>query len=186
MCTFELILIAVALAADCLAVAIAAGSSSKGFSPWQVLRIAFFFGLFQFLMPLGGWVLGGTIVELISEYDHWVAFTVLAVVAGRLIHESFGANEYVQDITRGLPLLLLSVATSIDALAVGLSLAFLDSNILRASLLIGIVAFLGTVAGFLIGRKAGELLGRRARLAGGVVLLVVALRILVTHLVQGV
>jgi putative Mn2+ efflux pump MntP len=178
MCTFELILIAVALAVD--------GPQGLAGTPGQVLRIAFFFGLFQFLMPLAGWVLGGSLAELICGYDHWVAFAILAVVAGRLIHESFGSGDHVQDITRGLPLLLLSVATSIDALAVGLSLAFLDSNILRASLLIGIVAFLGTVAGFLIGRKAGELLGRRARLAGGVVLLVVALRILVTHLVQGV
>ncbi|MFW6150647.1 MAG: manganese efflux pump MntP family protein [Chloroflexota bacterium] len=183
---FELVLVALALSGDCLAVSVGAGASSGGFSRWQVLRVAFFFGLFQFLMPLVGWSLGSSVVEFIAAYDHWVAFAILSVVAGRLIHESFGAREeHPSDISRGVPLLVLSVATSIDALAVGLSLAFLNSHIVRASVLIGIVAFVATVVGLLAGSKAGELLGRRARLAGGVVLLAVALRIVITHLAQG-
>ena len=128
-------------------------------------------------MPVLGWLAGRTIVDLIADYDHWVAFILLVVVGSRMIWESFrlgdGHGENA-DITKGFLLLTLSVATSIDALAVGLSFAFLEVNIALASSTIGAIAFP-------LGRKAGKLIGRRAELVGGMVLIAIVLRILLSH-----
>lgn len=181
----SIVLIALGLSADCFAVALSGSAAMRSLSYRQVLRAAFSFGLFQTVMPVLGWLAGRTVVELISAYDHWLAFALLAFVGGRMVRESFVSGRKKSrdvDITRGLLLLTLSVATSIDALAVGLSFAFLRINIIQASVAIGLVAFTVTTAGFLIGRKAGNLLGRRAKLVGGLVLIAIGLRILITHL----
>ncbi|MCX8126868.1 MAG: manganese efflux pump MntP family protein, partial [Dehalococcoidia bacterium] len=150
------------------------------------LRAAGAYGLAQFLMPIVGWLAGRTVVELIEAYDHWLAFALLAGVGGHMVWESFDDDDSkaCSDITRGWLLFTMAIATSIDALAVGLSFAFLKINILLASTTIGVTAFSVTTAGFAIGARAGELLGKRARLAGGIVLIAIGLRILVSHLLD--
>ncbi|MBI2958228.1 MAG: manganese efflux pump [Chloroflexi bacterium] len=154
-------------------------------SPRQVFRTSFSFGFFQFLMPVIGWLAGRTLVDRISAYDHWVAFGILALVGGKAIADSFrpsSEKSECADFTRGFTLLTLSVATSLDALAVGLSLALLRVNIMSTSFTIGLVAFAVTASGFAIGQRAGRLLGKRAKLAGGSVLIAIGLRILIDGL----
>jgi putative Mn2+ efflux pump MntP len=139
-------------------------------------------------MCILGWLAGQTVVNFIAQYDHWVAFGLLAIVGGRMLWEAFhhdDEHEESGDITRGLLLLTVSVATSIDSLAVGLSFAFLKVNIWLASLTIGGIAFSITAVGFLLGRKAGELLGKRAEAVGGIILILIGLRILLEHLLEG-
>ncbi|MDP2916469.1 MAG: manganese efflux pump MntP family protein [Dehalococcoidia bacterium] len=136
-------------------------------------------------MPVLGWLAGRTVVEFTGKYDHWVAFILLAFVGGRMLWESFqrdrdGAKK--TDNTRGFPLLMLSIATSVDALAVGLSFAFLKVNMVVASLTIGVVAFLITVTGFVVGKKSSKLIGKRAELIGGIILIMIGLRILLSHI----
>jgi putative Mn2+ efflux pump MntP len=135
-------------------------------------------------MPALGWLAGRTIVDLIGGYDHWVAFVLLALVGGRMVWESFRSRgkEGGMDITRGAPLLTLAVATSIDALAVGLSFAFVKVNIALACSVIGVVACCITIAGFKLGTKAGTVSGKRAELMGGVILMGIGLRILLSHI----
>ncbi len=181
----SLLLIAIGLSADCFAVAVGASISVKSLSPRGVFRTAAAFGMAQALMPTLGWLVGRTVVDLISAYDHWVAFGLLTIIGGRMLWESLHpehSDATGTDITRGAALLLLSVATSIDALAVGLSLAFVETNIALAVLTIGGVAFLITTIGFLVGRKAGHLMGKRAEAVGGAILIAIGLRILLTHL----
>ncbi len=176
--------IALGLAADCFAVAIGGSISMKTLSFLQVFRASLAFGIFQGLMPVLGWLAGRTVVELIAGYDHWVAFILLALVGTRMIWESFRSrdgNSKSTDMTRGFLLLTLSVATSIDALAVGLTFAFTEINIVVASLTIGVVASVVTAIGFLLGRKAGHLIGRRVEAIGGIILIGIAIRILLEH-----
>ncbi len=179
-----LLFIAFSLSADCFAVALSGSFSMRTLSYPQVFRTSFAFGLFQFLMTVLGWLAGRTIVEVISAYDHWVVFTLLAFVGGRMIWETFHSRDGRTgdtDITKGILLLTLSIATSIDALAVGLSFAFLEVDIIMASSIIGTVAVVVTAVGFWLGRKVGGLLGKGARFVGGVVLIGIGLRILLTH-----
>ncbi|MDO8567236.1 MAG: manganese efflux pump MntP family protein [Dehalococcoidales bacterium] len=181
-----LFLIAVGLSADCFAVALSAGCSIKTPSPSQVLRTSLAFGIFQTLMSLLGWLAGRVVLGLIANYDHWVAFGLLAFVGGRMLWGSFRPQKHQRqdDITRGVSLLILSVATSMDALAVGLSFALLAINIAIASSIIGVVALAVTATGFMVGRKAGDLMGKRAETAGGIILIAIGLRILLSHLLQ--
>jgi len=178
-------LIAIGLSADCFAVALGGSIAMRTVSGLQVFRTSLAFGLFQVLMPALGWLAGRTVVELIADYDHWVAFILLALIGSKMIWESFRSRDRrteSADITKGIPLLTLSVATSIDALAVGLTFAFLEVNIVVAVLTIGLVAFVATTIGFLLGRKVSNLIGRRAEAIGGVVLIGIGLRILLTHI----
>lgn len=180
-----ILLIAISLAADCFAVALGGSISMKSISRRQVLRAAVTFGLFQGLMPVLGWLIGQSVVDLIADYDHWVAFGLLAIVGGHMLWEAFHQGEghtKSTDITRGWALLVLALATSIDALAVGLTFPFLEVNVALATPVIGAVAFLATVIGFLLGRKLGELVGRWAAAIGGLLLIAIGLRILLTHL----
>lgn len=170
---------------DCFAVAIAGSISIKRLSSSHVLRTSFSFGFFQTGMLIVGWLLGRAVVDIIERYDHWVAFGLLCFVGLRMIWEFIFADEDEHkstDITKGLPLITLSVATSIDALAVGLSLAFLESGVLIAAVVIGSITFLITGAGFYFGRRIGSLLGRWAEVLGGIVLIGIGLRILLTEL----
>lgn len=180
----SIFLIALALSADCFAVMLSASCSNPNLTRLQTLRVAFFFGFFQALMPLIGWFAGRTIVNLIANFDHWIAFGLLAFVGGRMVWESFHheSNEKPVDISRGWMLLTLSIATSLDALAVGLAFAFEKINIWLAISVIGAVAFIVTWIGFVIGRKVGEIVGKRAELIGGLILIGIGVRILLTHL----
>lgn len=180
----SILLIALGLSADCFAVALSGSISMKTVSPVQVLRTALVFGAFQTIMPVLGWLAGRTIVDFIAEYDHWIAFALLALVGGRMIWETFRSEEGKRkiDISRGAVLLMLALATSIDALAVGLTFAFLKVNILLACSIIGVIAFAATVLTFLLGKKAGPLMGKYAEAIGGIILIGIGLRILLSHL----
>ena len=134
-----------------------------------------------------GWLAGRTVVELIVDYDHWVAFAMLAIVSGRMLWGAFRSERSQGkevDITKGLVLITLSIATSIDALAVGLSFAFSNVNIALASSTIGAVALVVTIIGFRLGKKASKLIGRRAEAVGGIILLAIGLRILLSPILQ--
>jgi putative Mn2+ efflux pump MntP len=181
----SILMIAVGLGMDALSVAIGIGAASRMLTPGPVLRLAASFGLFQFAMPLAGWLAGRTVADHIGRYDHWVAFLLLTFVGGKMIRDSFRHEKertHAGDPTRGMTLLVLSVATSIDAFAVGLSFAFLKAPIVHASVIIGIVCFLMTAAGMVFGQKLGELFGKKAELAGGLVLLCIGIKILWDHL----
>ena len=183
----SLLFISLALSVDCFAVAVSGSIALKRVFPIQVIRLSFAFGFAQAVMPLLGWLAGRTVVDLISAYDHWVAFVLLAGVGGKMLWESFHPEEESgknADITRGIMLLTLSVATSIDSLAVGLSFAFLKVNIALASVTIGLVAFIVTAVSFLIGMKLGRMIGKRAEMIGGAVLIALGLRIILEHLLE--
>ena len=133
-----------------------------------------------------GWLLGSTVVNFISGFDHWIAFFLLGWVGVRMIREGFSVEEEEvehADPSRGKTLIMLSLATSMDALGVGLSMALLKINILTASLLIGLVTLLFSTVGMLVGNKLNEKFGERMEIAGGIVLLLIGLRILITHLI---
>lgn len=181
----SILLIAIGLSADCFAVALSVGISDKNLSWLQKFRVSFSFGLFQSLMLVLGWLAGRTIVDFIADYDHWVAFVLLAIVSGRMFWEAFHPEhdqEKEVDVTRGFILLALSIATSIDSLAVGLSFAFLEVNIVLASPTIGLVTFTVTTIGFILGKRAGKLIGKRAEAIGALILLAIAIRILLSHI----
>lgn len=170
---------------DCLAVAVAGSISMQTLSRLAILRASASFGLFQAAMLLLGWLAGRTVVEFVESYDHWIAFGLLALVGARMIREAFHSGEGERkrtDITRGLALLTVSVATSIDSLAVGLSLAFLGSRVAIAAVVIGSVTFLLSIAGFYSGKKVGSWIGRWADAFGGLVLIGIGLRILLTSI----
>ena len=136
-------------------------------------------------MLLLGWLAGRTIVDFISSYDHWLAFALLMIIGGRMIWESFHDEDEKRanrDINRWFTLLALSVATSIDALAAGLSYAFLDVGILMAAITTGLTTLMITFIGYYIGKKVGPLVGKRAEIAGGVILILIGLKILLEHL----
>lgn len=180
------LLIAISLGMDCFAVSLCAGTANHQ-NNWRYrFRIAFHFGLFQGGMTYLGWLVGTTIAQFVANFDHWIAFALLTWISIRMIREGFDPNQEVcpTNPSRGMTLIMLSIATSIDALAVGLSLAVLQTNILLASLLIGIVSVLLSLIGLAIGNRLGCLFGKRMEIIGGLTLGVIGVRILVTHLVS--
>ncbi len=176
--------IAIGLAMDAFAVAIGTGLSIPDLTSRHVFRLAWHFGFFQFMMPILGWLAGRTIASQIAAFDHWVAFGLLTIIGGKMLYEAFrpGKAGPKGDATRGLMLVTLSVATSIDALAVGLSMAFLRVAIWLPSAVIGLVAGLLTVVGMRFGSYLGRRWERWAELAGGIVLVVIGVRVVVSHL----
>jgi putative Mn2+ efflux pump MntP len=180
----EILLIAVALSLDALAVAIAAAASGRTAAPRSGFRLAFHFGLFQALMPILGWLAGWRLATYIQAFDHWVAAGLLAVVAARMIRAGLGREQtrLPTDPSRGLALIALSTAVSVDALAVGLSLAMLRVAVWVPAAIIGVVTGAVSFAGVRLGRSLQARFGRGAEVVGGIVLLLIAARILVTHL----
>jgi manganese efflux pump family protein len=182
----EIIAVAVALAMDAFAVSVAAGVSLRRVSTRQTFRLSWHFGLFQALMPIVGWAAGLTIQQYIETFDHWVAFGLLTIIGGRMViagirdeGEQLGKGEP----TRGWTMVMLSLATSIDALAVGLSLAMLRVSVWMPALVIGLVAGAFTAGGLHLGGFVGRRLkvSRYAALAGGLVLLGIGVNILREH-----
>ena len=184
----EIFLLAAALSMDAFAVAIASGIRLCSVSRLQTLRMAMAFGVFQFIMPVAGWFLGKQVRVWIEAWDHWLAFGLLGAVGIKMIRDAWSEEEATcVDPTNGMTLLILAVATSIDALAVGLSLAFLGHDVFVPSLIIGAVCATFTVVGLRIGcfaSGAGRL-GHRAAALGGVVLVGIGVRILFEHGVFG-
>lgn len=178
--------ISLALAMDALAVTVGLSLSLGGLNWRQILRLAFCFGFFQFMMTVLGWLAGDNLIRLIEDYDHWIAFCLLLFVGGKMITEAFlpikKKKETEKDPTKGFNIILLSVATSIDALAVGLSLGALQVPVIMPALLIGVVAFGLTSAADSLGRLLGRFIGRGAEFAGGLILIAIGLKILFDHL----
>jgi manganese efflux pump family protein len=172
---------------DATAVAIATSIMLGRVSGRQVFRFAFHFGLFQGAMPIAGWFAGRGLREYIESWDHWVAFVLLALIGGKAIIDVLRGDVETEgqtsDPTRGLSLVVLSVATSIDALAVGLSLAMLEVVIWYPAAVIGVITAALTVCGMLLGERIGQRFGQRIRILGGVILLGIGIKILVEHTV---
>lgn len=183
---WTIILIALALAVDAFAVALASGVSLCQVSGRQTFRLAFHFGLFQAMMNIVGWAAGLTVRTLLESLDHWLAFGLLALVAAKMIKDAVvGREEEAEKIdpTKGYTLVMLSVATSIDSLAVGLSISVLNVSIWLPAAIIGAVATLMTIMGLKLGCLLGSAsrIGSRAEIAGGLVLLGIGLNILHQH-----
>lgn len=179
-------LIALSLAMDAFAVSISNGVSVAGFGGKDAVRQGLYFGGFQFMMPVIGWVLGSGVKESIEAVDHWIAFGLLAVIGGNMIRESLKKEEETAGTALTARVLAMqAVATSIDALAVGISFALLQVNILAAALLIGVVSFVLSALGGMLGKGLGGFLQAKAAFAGGVVLILIGLRILAEHLFFG-
>ena len=169
---------------DAFAVSIAAGLAIGNLTFRDVFRVAFHFGLFQFMMPVLGWGLGSTISSYIVAWDHWLAFGLLGVIGGKMLVDARSGNEKKTKAnpTEGWMLLTLSVATSIDALAVGLSLGFLRVPILLPCVVIGIVAALFSTVGITFGSRIGRRGERAANVLGGCMLILIGISIVISHL----
>jgi len=180
----EVIFIAIGLAMDAFAVALGVGATRRIHTPRPVFRLSFHFGLFQFFMPILGWLGGVSVAHLISDVDHWVAFGLLAYVGIRMIQSGLNPESETRlgDPSRGRLLVMLSVATSIDAFAIGLSLAMLRVSIFAPSVVIGLVAAGFTWIGLALGGRLNSRYGKRAEVVGGVLLIAIGLRILLSHL----
>ncbi len=168
---------------DALSVATVTGFSLKTVGFRQASKISINFGAFHIMMPMAGWLAGSTIVWLIADYDHWVAFLLLAFVGGKMIYEASRAKERIEasKMLDNLNLLFFSVAVSIDAIAVGLSFYLEDLPILVPAMIIGAVTFAFTFAGIILGNRIGRFIGKGTQIFGGVVLIAIGLRIVIAH-----
>lgn len=179
----SVLLIAVGLAMDAFAVAICKGLAMRKPGVKVILVIGLWFGFFQAVMPVIGYLLGSSFYSYISEYDHWIAFALLALIGANMIREALsGEEEGVDDSIGFRTMLVLAIATSIDALAVGISLAMTGDYIVQSAVMIGVVTFLISAAGVKMGSLVGDRFGSRAELVGGVILILIGLRILLDHL----
>ena len=178
----ELFLIGVGLSMDAFAVSVCKGLSVQKLEKKHMALVGLYFGGFQFLMPVLGYLLGARFESFITNVDHWIAFALLLVIGGNMIKESFGEAEKLNDDFGFKTMLMLAVATSIDALAVGITFAFLQVRILPAALLIGVTTFCLSALGIYIGNRFGARYKSRAELAGGIILILIGVKILLEHL----
>ncbi len=181
--TITLGILAAGLSMDCFAVAIGAGFTNKNLKFKQILLFSFIFALFHFVMPLLGWFLGDTFRFYVKAFDFWVAFSLLTLIGLKMITDSFKAHKkttYTLD--KPVIIILLSIATSIDAFIVGLPLALLDFHLLTSALVISLFAFIFSVAGFYLGRKFGCACGSKAGVFGGTILIAIGVKILLENL----
>jgi putative Mn2+ efflux pump MntP len=183
----SILIVAVALAMDAFSVCISCGIVIPNPDSRHYFRLAFHFGLFQFMMPIIGYFGGIYLERNISAYDHWIAFGLLLFIGIKMIREAITRKEDKQDAcerdpSRGLSLLSLAVATSIDALAVGLSIGVLNRPILLPSVIIGLVCAFFSVIGVALGNRVGSLVGSRAEAIGGILLVAIGTKILVEHM----
>ena len=174
--------IGIGLSMDALAVSVINGFVIKKLKLRHAFRIAFSFGFFQGVMPVVGWAAGLSFRKYIQNIDHWVAFSLLCIVGGKMIYESINCREEKRDCLQFPALLLLSIATSIDALAVGLSFSFLQVEIMIPAIIIGAVTFIICFIGIYVGDKIGRFIGNKLELIGGLILIVIGIKILIEHL----
>lgn len=181
-----ILLVAVALAMDAFAVAVAAGFQLKQLTGRHIFRLSWHFGLFQALMPVIGWFAGRVVVGYIQDYAHWAAFLLLFWIGANMIRDSFNSSSDPQtkkDPTRGARLVILSMATSMDALAVGFSLAALKTSIVLPVVIIGVTALVFTWVGLVLGNRilSSKRFGKHAELMGGCLLILIGINILHEH-----
>jgi putative Mn2+ efflux pump MntP len=179
-----IIIIAVGLAMDAFAVSIVSGSAYKQLKIKHAFRIAVFFGGFQAFMPLVGSLAGMSVKEYVADYDHWIAFVLLSAVGAKMIYESFKITSAEEKFNPEniLVLLVLSVATSIDALVIGITLSFLQVSVAVAVVIIGLITFVLSSLGVLIGTKFGHFFENKIEAVGGLVLVALGVKILIQHL----
>lgn len=178
MSIWDLFILAVGLSMDAFAVSVCKGLSLGKIKPKHMCIAGAWFGEFQALMPLIGYFLGSFFAEMIEKYDHWVAFVLLAIIGGNMIKESFGKDEKVDSSMDVKSMLLLAIATSIDALAVGVTFAFLQVQIVPAVSFIGVITFIFSAVGVKIGSLFGTKYKSKAELFGGIVLVLIGIKIL--------
>lgn len=178
MSILDLFILAVGLSMDAFAVSVCKGLSLGKIKPKHMCIAGAWFGGFQALMPLIGYFLGSFFAEMIEKYDHWVAFVLLAIIGGNMIKESFDKDEKVDSSMDVKSMLLLAIATSIDALAVGVTFAFLQVQIVPAVSFIGVITFIFSAVGVKIGSLFGAKYKSKAELVGGIVLVLIGIKIL--------
>lgn len=182
----SILLIGVGLAMDAFSVSVTDGIFLKKPTVLQATKIAFFFGMFQFIMPCIGYLLGSAFASYIQAFDHWIAFVLLAFIGGKMLIEAMNEkDEDEKEIKNPLSfttLFVLAVATSIDALAVGVTFATINVPLIFASTLIGIVTFIISFAGVFLGSCCGNLFGNKAEIVGGLVLIGIGLKIFIEHM----
>jgi putative Mn2+ efflux pump MntP len=178
--------IGIGLSMDAFAVSISCGLNIKNLKKSDAFKIGAFFGSFQAVMPVIGWLAGLNLRELIRDIDHWVAFGLLAIVGARMIYEATRPEYCERKINpiHNKTLLLLSIATSIDALAVGLSFALLDISIIMPVIIIGLITFTISFFGVLGGRRLGCYFRKKIEIAGGLILVLIGLKILIQHIIE--
>lgn len=184
----ELILLAIALSMDASAVSISNSLCINKISIKHILKMAIIFALFQGIMPLIGYFTANTFKNVIEQYDHWIALILLTIIGGKMLHEAIKSNinEECSVFSLTLKLLLVqAVATSIDALAVGVSLSALNVDIIYSVSIISIITFISCTIAILIAKRFGNLLGKRAGLVGGIILIAIGLKIFVEHIILG-
>ncbi|MGL4791449.1 MAG: manganese efflux pump MntP family protein [Anaerotignaceae bacterium] len=178
-------LIAVGLAMDAFAVSVSNGIAIKKFRVSDGIKMGMFFGVFQFLMPIIGWLLGSSVRVYIEAFDHWIAFGLLGIIGGNMIKEAMSDEEEEEEkefVLSPKKLTVQAVATSIDALAVGISFAVLDVDIVSSATIIGVVCFVISFIGADLGKKLGGLFKERAEIVGGIILICIGLKILLEHI----
>jgi manganese efflux pump family protein len=177
------LLISFALGIDAFSVALGTGAFLVKTTKRQKFRLSFHFGLFQFLMPIIGWFLGSSVYNYVKDYDHWVVLILLSVIGLKMIYDSFKVDteKIKTDVTKGFSLLILSIATSIDALAVGFSYALIKQSIFLPSIIIGVIAAAMTLTGIYIGEKFSAKFERTAAFVGGLVLIAIGVRVVIEH-----
>ena len=180
----SILLIAVGLAMDSLAVSISGGIVMRPFCMRQSLRLALTMGIFQGGMTLLGWLMGVSFSSYITTFDHWIVFILLGFLGGKMIYESFGEEETTISSFSTKTLLTLGVATSIDALAVGVSMAFLKTSIYFPAFIIGFVTFALSLIGVISGYRFGKIKGINVELFGGIILIAIGVKILIEHLME--
>lgn len=179
----EIFALALGLTMDVFSVSVAVGLALPDSTARQRVRLAFHFGLFHFLMPVIGWLAGLAVQEQVVAFDHWIAFGLLSAVGTKMIREWRGEQEsFSGDPTRGLTMVVLCIATSIDALALGISAALLHTEIVHVGILLGLSAALMTWVGFGAGARVGHRLQSKAHLIGGIAVISVGVKILIEHL----
>jgi len=178
----EVYLLAFALSMDAFAVSIGLGVKNREFSKVLALKVALLFGLFQGLMPLFGYLASVGLGTVIESVDHWVAFLLLSVIGGKMLYESFGENteDEITNITNKV-LLLLAIATSIDAMAAGFTLNLLDLNPFVSMIIIGLVTYIFSYIGVFVGSRGGGYIESKAEMLGGIVLIGIGVKILLEH-----
>ena len=185
MSVFEIILISIGLAKDAFGVSIGKGLSMPVGENGRKVTLVFLFGLFQFLMPVIGWLIGRQFIDVISEWDHWIIFGLLGYLGIAMIREGLSDETDEDDDKRFLgvwEMMMLSVATSLDAMAVGLTFAFMPINVWEASTMIGVITFGISLIGIYLGKFMGQFVGRYADILGGGVLILIGTKILLQHL----
>ena len=177
-------LVAVGLAMDAFAVSLGAGTSGQVEGLRSKARLAFHFGWFQAMMTILGWFLGSTVERYVSAFDHWIAFALLAYVGINMIRSGLKPEEEIfpQNPSKGRTMVILSVATSIDAMAVGMSMALIGSSVWMPALIIGVVTLALSAFGLQMGCRLGEKFGKRVEILGGLILLGIGLRVVITHI----